>query len=193
MAEPLPGGGGQWRAVLESVDKELSQLIRMSKSSTSLVALKYAAKRLSEYKLAAEMDAFLELDMLTTAFVVTYVGLQGGSGSGFSRDSLPENLRGVHDLIVDMRNKRFADNDCRRSSAWRRLRTVADHRLKGARCREWLLSLVLIDVELNTVAVVFNLVEAVAFRRLAPQDRKLGLYESRHSSKKGHARGTWRA
>ena len=100
------------RAILESVDKELSQLVRISNSFTTLVALKYAAKRLSEYKFAADMDAILELDMLTTAFVVTYVRLhQGGSGSGFSRDSLPEKLRGVHDQIIEMRNKRFAHND----------------------------------------------------------------------------------
>jgi hypothetical protein len=63
------------RAILESVDKELSQLVRISNSFTTLVTLKYAAKRLSEYKFAADMDAILELDMLTTAFVATYVRL----------------------------------------------------------------------------------------------------------------------
>ncbi|MET4790958.1 hypothetical protein ABIF64_003136 [Bradyrhizobium japonicum] len=41
-----------------------------------------------------QMEAFLELEMLTTAFVVTYVRLhQGGSRSGISRDSIPEKLR----------------------------------------------------------------------------------------------------
>lgn len=120
--EALPFLPEEWRdhfqavadgnAILESVDKELSQLVRISKSFTSLVALKYAAKRLSEYKFATDMDAILELDMLTTAFVVTYVRLhQGGSGSGFSRNNLPDKLRGVHDQIIEMRNKRFAHND----------------------------------------------------------------------------------
>ncbi len=100
------------RAVMDSVEKELSQLARISNSFTSLVALKHAQKRLSEYKFAADMDAILDLDMLTTAFVVAYVRLhQGGTGSGFSRDSLPEKLRGIHDQIIDMRNKRFAHND----------------------------------------------------------------------------------
>ncbi|UGY16864.1 hypothetical protein HAP48_0004930 [Bradyrhizobium septentrionale] len=99
-------------AILESVDKELSQLVKISNSFTALVALKYTAKRLSEYKFAADMDAILELDMLTTAFVVTYVRLhQGGSGSGFSRAILPQKLRRVHDQIVEMRNKRYAHND----------------------------------------------------------------------------------
>jgi hypothetical protein len=100
------------RAIMESVEKELSQLARISNSFTSLVALKHAQKRLSEYTFAADMDAILELDMLTTAFVVAYVRLhQGGTGSGFSRDALPEKLRETHDQIIDMRNKRFAHND----------------------------------------------------------------------------------
>src|SRR3546814_16868596 len=55
------------------------------------------------------MAAFLELDMLTTAFVATYVRLHtGGSGSGFARAPLPEALRSAHDEIIDMRNKRYA-------------------------------------------------------------------------------------
>jgi hypothetical protein len=100
------------RAILKSIDKELSQLSRISNSFTALVALKYVQKRLSEYKFAADMNAILELDMLTTAFVVTYVRLhQGGNGSGFSRDALPEKFRGIHDQIVELRNKRFAHND----------------------------------------------------------------------------------
>ncbi|WP_354101672.1 hypothetical protein [Bradyrhizobium sp. RT5a] len=101
------------RAALEAVQKELLQLSRISNSFTSLVSLKHAQKRLSEYKFDTNMNAIMELDMLTTAFVVAYVRLhQGGSGSsGFDRDTLPENLRGVHDEIIDARNKRFAHND----------------------------------------------------------------------------------
>jgi hypothetical protein len=100
------------RAALDSVNKELLQLSRISNSFTSLVALKHAQKRLSEYKFAADMDAVMELDMLTTAFVIAYARLhQGGNGSGFSRDILPESLRSVHDQIIEVRNKRFAHND----------------------------------------------------------------------------------
>jgi hypothetical protein len=100
------------QAALEAVNKELQQLSRISNSFTSLVALKHAQKRLSEYKFAADMDAIMELDMLTTAFVVAYARLyQGGNGTGFARDVLPEHLRGVHDQIIEIRNKRFAHND----------------------------------------------------------------------------------
>lgn len=97
------------RAVLKSVDKELSALSRLSTSLVTLVSLKHVQDRLSAYRFAATMEAILELDMLTTAFVVTYVRLQeGGGGSGFSRDALPEPLRPIHDEILDLRNKRFA-------------------------------------------------------------------------------------
>jgi hypothetical protein len=100
------------RAVLKSGDNELSQIIRISKSFSAL-ALKHVQKRLAEYKFAADIDAFMDLDILTTAFVVTYVRLHKGEngGSGFSRDALPEELRGSHDQIIELRNKRFAHND----------------------------------------------------------------------------------
>nr|WP_233286061.1 hypothetical protein [Bradyrhizobium brasilense] len=95
-------------AALEVAEKELLQLSRMSNSFTSLVASKHAQKRLSAYK----FDTNMELDMLTTAFVVAYVRLhQGGNGSGFDRNILPEKLRVVRDEIIDVRNKRFAHND----------------------------------------------------------------------------------
>jgi hypothetical protein len=100
------------RVILKSVDNELSQLVRVLNSFATLVTLKHIQKRLSDYKFAAELNAFLELDMLTTAFVVTYVRLQQGkNGSGFSRDSVPEQLRGIHDKIIELRNKRFAHSD----------------------------------------------------------------------------------
>lgn len=108
---PLQAKVDGGRAVLKSVDKELSALSRVSNSMVSLVTLKYVRDRLASYKFAATMEAILELDMLTTAFVVTYVRLhEGGAGSGFSRDALPEKLRPFHDQIVDLRNKRFAHN-----------------------------------------------------------------------------------
>ena len=103
-------------AILKSVDKELTQLSKLSNSFATLVSLKHVQKRLSEYKFEADMDAILDLDVLTTAFVVTYTRLhQGGNGSGFSRDILPEKLRIIHDHIIELRNKRFAHNDSHHS------------------------------------------------------------------------------
>ncbi|MEJ8406057.1 hypothetical protein WKI27_11935 [Brevundimonas vesicularis] len=100
------------RAVLRSVDKELSALSRLSISAVTMVSLKHVQRRLSAYKFKPTLEAFLELEMLTTAFVVTYVRLhEGGGGSGFARNMLPEALRPIHDEILEMRNKRFAHQD----------------------------------------------------------------------------------
>jgi hypothetical protein len=100
------------RKVLETADNELKQLSRLSLSLYHLTVLKYIRDRLSAYHFEATMEAFHELDMLTTAFVATYARLHtGGSGSGFSRGALPEPLRSAHDEILDMRNKRYAHAD----------------------------------------------------------------------------------
>ncbi|MDO8296882.1 MAG: hypothetical protein Q7T19_10660 [Caulobacter sp.] len=104
------------RTVLKSVDPELSKLMRLSNSFATLVTLKHIRQRLADYKFSPEMEGFLELDMLTTAFVVTYARLaHGGNGSGFSRNELPAPLRAAHDEILDLRNKRFAHNDAHHS------------------------------------------------------------------------------
>src|SRR3546814_2218462 len=94
------------RKVLEAADKELKQLSRLSLSFYHVTVLKHIRDKLAVYRFKADMAAFLELDMLTTAFVATYVRLHtGGSGSGFARDALPEALRSAHDEIIDMRNR----------------------------------------------------------------------------------------
>ena len=99
------------RAILKSVDSELSQLSRLSFASINLVTLKHIKQRLAEYRFTPTMEAVLENEMLVTAFVVTYARLQqGGVGSGFARGALPEHLRKFHDEIIDLRNKRFAHN-----------------------------------------------------------------------------------
>ena len=100
------------RAVLKSVDKEINRLSKLSASSMNLVTLKYIRDRLQAYRFEASMDAFLELEMLVTAFVVTYARLsQGGTFSGFDRNELPEQFRRFHDEIMELRNQRFAHND----------------------------------------------------------------------------------
>lgn len=100
------------RAVLRSVDKEITRLIKLSASSVNLVTLKYIRDRLQSYRFEATMDVILELEMLVTAFVVTYTRLsQGGAFSGFDRNELPDQFRPFHDDIIELRNQRFAHND----------------------------------------------------------------------------------
>lgn len=109
--EQLQAIADDGRAVLKAGDAELSRVARVSSSFATLVTLKHVRQRLANYKFSADMNAILELDMLTTAFVVTYARLyQGGNGSGFSRDALPKRLRAAHDQIIELRNKRFAHN-----------------------------------------------------------------------------------
>jgi len=100
------------RRVLALADNELKQLSRLSLSYYHVVVLGHVRDRLAEYRFKADMEALLELDMLTTAFLATYVRLYtGGGGSGFARNALPEPLRAAHDEIVDLRNKRYAHVD----------------------------------------------------------------------------------
>lgn len=100
------------RKVLAMADNELNQLSRLSNSYYHVTILKHVRDRLAAYRFKASMEAILELDMLTTAFVATYVRLfTGGGGSGFSRDSLPRELRPFHDEIVEIRNKRYTHVD----------------------------------------------------------------------------------
>jgi hypothetical protein len=99
------------RTILKSVDQELSQLSRLSFASIELVSLRYFVQRLSEFEFKPTVEAMLEHEMLTLAFVVTYSRLhKGGVGSGFDKGKLPKNLRKVHDAIMELRNKRFAHN-----------------------------------------------------------------------------------
>lgn len=99
------------RAILKSVDSELSQLSRLTFASIDLVTLKYVKQRLGDYRFEPTMEAIFENEMLVTAFVVTYARLQeGGVASGFAKGALPENLRKFHDEIIELRNKRFAHN-----------------------------------------------------------------------------------
>lgn len=66
------------RVILKSVDNELSQLVRVLHSFAAVVALKHVQKRLSAYKFELKMEAFLELEMLTTASRKNYAAFTIG-------------------------------------------------------------------------------------------------------------------
>lgn len=97
------------RAVLATVNNELSQLSRLTFSLASVTTLKHIQDRLANHGFEATMEWVFDLEALVTAFVVTYVRLhQGGEESGFARNALPPDLRAAHDEIIELRNKRFA-------------------------------------------------------------------------------------
>ena len=60
------------KAILKSVDGELDGLAKLARSFPSLISMKHAAKRLSQFKFEVDLDRLLDLDMMTTAFVVSY-------------------------------------------------------------------------------------------------------------------------
>lgn len=98
-------------AVLEAVDGDIKNLIRLARAFSAMAPLRYIQHRLTSAEFRPTIDAIFEHDMLTLAFVVAYVRLVDGShGSGVSRGTLPPDLRQAHDEIIALRNKRFAHN-----------------------------------------------------------------------------------
>jgi hypothetical protein len=99
------------QGVLEAADENLKNLNRLVHAFPTMSSLRYIQHRLASTKFEATMEWAFENDMLTLAFVTTYVRLiQGGIASGVSRSALPAVLRPVHDNILELRNKRYAHN-----------------------------------------------------------------------------------
>jgi len=99
------------RAVLKVADDNLRILNRLVHAFPTMASLRYIHHRLASTKFEVTTAWMLEKDMLTLAFVTTYVRLiDGGMGSGVSRSALPPELRPVHDKIIELRNKRYAHN-----------------------------------------------------------------------------------
>lgn len=99
------------QGVLETADENLTILNRLAHAFPTMASLRYIHHRLVSTRFEATTDWVLENDMLTLAFVTTYVRLiDGGIGSGVSRGAIPPELRPVHDKIIELRNKRYAHN-----------------------------------------------------------------------------------
>lgn len=95
--------------ILQVVDKDIKNLIRLGNAFPTMISLRYIQFRLANTEFKATVDAMLEHDMLTSVFAITYARLvDGGLGSGVAKDSLPPHLRPVHEFLIDIRNKRFA-------------------------------------------------------------------------------------
>ncbi len=103
--------------MLQIADQDIRSLIRLANAIPTTSSLRYIFYRLRNTKFDMSTEAFLEHEILTTAFVVTYSRLfvSGSGSSGVSRDQLPARLRGVHDDIIDIRHKRYAHTDSHES------------------------------------------------------------------------------
>jgi hypothetical protein len=110
--ESIQGVLDDGRAILESVDSDITSLARLVAAFPAMACLRYAHSRLTSTTFAPTTEWYFENDMLTSAFAVAYVRVvDGGIGSGVSRKRLPSELRHAHDEIIKLRNKRFAHND----------------------------------------------------------------------------------
>lgn len=99
------------RAVLESVDSDITTLSRLVGAFPAMASLRYVHSRLANTTFNATTEWYFEHEMLTAAFAVAYVRvIDGAAGSGVSRKALPAELRQAHDEIIELRNKRFAHN-----------------------------------------------------------------------------------
>lgn len=109
--EPLRAMLDDGRAVLESVDSDITNLSRLVGAFPAMASLRYVHSRLANTTFDATTEWYFEHEMLTAAFAVAYVRvIDGGAGSGVSRKHLPKELRQAHDEIIELRNKRFAHN-----------------------------------------------------------------------------------
>lgn len=102
----------QGEDVLRIADKDIQHLIRLINAIPTTSSLSYIYHRLRTSKFEVTAEAVMEQEVLTTAFIVTYARLfaSGSGASGFTRGSIPEHLRSVHDEIIQLRHKRYAHN-----------------------------------------------------------------------------------
>lgn len=100
------------RNVLRIVDNDIQGLIRLINTIPTTSSLGYIYSRLRSAKFELTTEAFMEQEMLTTAFVVTYARLfaSGNASYRMSSAELPAHLRPAHDDIIGVRNERYAHN-----------------------------------------------------------------------------------
>ncbi|MFY0597287.1 MAG: hypothetical protein JXQ85_12725 [Cognatishimia sp.] len=99
--------------VLRVVDKDLQGLIKLANAVPTTMNLSYAFNRLRTAEFDASMESIMEQEMLTSAFIVSYAKLfaSGKGATGISKSRIPAHLQGVHEDIMQLRNKRYAHND----------------------------------------------------------------------------------
>ncbi|KVP00033.1 hypothetical protein WL21_11715 [Burkholderia ubonensis] len=98
--------------VMRVADADIQNLIRLANALLTTASLGYIYHRLRAAKFDVTTEAYLEQEMLTTAFVVTYARLfvSGNGGGGVSRSQIPAHLRSIHDDLMEARHKRYAHN-----------------------------------------------------------------------------------
>lgn len=102
---------------MQSVEHELDSLVSLIKAAPTASSLGYISHRLRGSKFDGSFDKMMELEMMTTAFVVTYSRLFAKSNGVcvLQRKDLPAHLHAVHDDLRIIRNERYAHNGAHES------------------------------------------------------------------------------
>lgn len=98
--------------IIRVADKDIQALIRLMNTIPTTSSLSYIYHRLRTTKFEATIEAVMEQEVLTTAFIVTYARLSanGKGATGIAKKTLPKHLRPIHDEIIQLRNNRYAHN-----------------------------------------------------------------------------------
>lgn len=98
--------------ILRIVDNDLNGLIRLINAIPTASSLGYIFHRLRTSNLEITADIMMDQEILTTAFIVTYARLFASNQGtrGITRKDVPDDLKSVHDEIMELRNKRYAHN-----------------------------------------------------------------------------------
>jgi hypothetical protein len=98
--------------LLRIVDRDIQGLIRLMNAIPTTASLTYIFHRLRTTKFTITSEAWMEQEVLTTAFVVTYGRLfaKGEGATGLSDSAIPNHLKPVHDELIELRNRRYAHN-----------------------------------------------------------------------------------
>lgn len=108
---------------LEIVTKheaELDRLDRFTKIGLTISEIKYILERLKQMgpwkRSELTQEVLYETISLLTALSVTYGRLFAqGDATKINRKDIPQEWRGIHDELIELRNKRFAHHDSHHS------------------------------------------------------------------------------
>lgn len=92
--------------------ERLAQDVQNEYSFTKVSFIYGRLKKMGPWRLEDfNMELILEIDMMQSALAVEYARIFVGGSRKVSRNKIPEDLRHVHDSIMELRNKRYAHDD----------------------------------------------------------------------------------
>ncbi len=96
--------------LVERFRPEIERLDKMALNIVAVNNIRYFYRRLEEIEPEMTMEFFMEVEALTTALVISYGRLFGRTTgtTKLKRTAVPEDLRAIHDELIEYRNSRYA-------------------------------------------------------------------------------------